>query len=196
MKAIVKTLVAVGVNPAGARSKWSTWEKVIKETGATLWFMQETKCPTKQLKMENYIVYERVRENRNGGGVAIAAIKDLNPVLVSEGTGNIEAITIEVHPKMITIVCTSAYGPQNNDNIENKMKFWEYLDNVAEFARNVGKGFLLQGDLNARLGPSMIKGDPNAQNKKWEIIPAVFVKTPISHCFEFYGTLQRTHYQS
>ena len=93
MKAVVKTLVAVGVNPAGARSKWSTWEKVIKETGATLWFMQETKCPTKQLKMENYIVYERVRENRNGGGVAIAAIKDLNPVLVSEGTGNIEAIT-------------------------------------------------------------------------------------------------------
>ena len=56
IKAVVKTLVAVGVNPAGARSKWSTWEKVIKETGATLWFMQETKCPSKQLKMENFIV--------------------------------------------------------------------------------------------------------------------------------------------
>ena len=56
MKAFIKTLVAVGTNPAGARSKWSTWEKVIKETGATIWFMQETKCPTKQLKMENFIV--------------------------------------------------------------------------------------------------------------------------------------------
>ena len=42
MSASVKTLVAVGVNPAGARSKWATWEKVIKDTGATIWFMQET----------------------------------------------------------------------------------------------------------------------------------------------------------
>ena len=48
--------------------------------------------------METFIVYEKVRNNRKGGGLAIAAIKDLNPVLVSEGTENVEAITIEVHP--------------------------------------------------------------------------------------------------
>ena len=149
-------LVAFGTNPAGARSKWSTWEEVIRETGATIWFMQETKCPTKQFKMENFVVYERVRERKNGGDVAIAAVKDLNPVLVSESTQKVEAITIEIHPKKFTIVCTSAYRPQNNDNKENKSKFWEYLDCVAETARNVGKGFLLQGDLNARLGPSII----------------------------------------
>ena len=119
MKAFVKTLVAVGVNPAGARLKWSTWGKVIRDTGATLWFMQETKCPTKQLKMENFIVYEKVRENRGGGGVAIAVIKELNPVLITEGTDSVETITIEIHPKIMTIVYTTAPGPKNNDTIEN-----------------------------------------------------------------------------
>ena len=108
----------------------------------------------------------------------MAAIKDLNPVLVSEGTENVEAITIEIHPRLITIVCTSAYGPQNNDNLENKIKFWDYLDKVAADARIVGKGFLLQGDLNARVGPTIIKGDPNAQNENGKLFEQFLSRHP------------------
>ena len=119
-----------------------------------------------------------MRESKSGGGVAIAKIKKLNPVLVSKGTGNVEAITIEIHPRMITIICTSAYGPQNNDIIENKTKFWEYLDNVAGSARHVGKGFILQGDLNARLGPIMIKGDPNPQNENVKLFQQFLTRHP------------------
>ena len=178
MKTYMKSLVAVGVNPAGARSKWSTWMKVIRETGASLWFMQETKCPTKQLKMENYVVYEKVREKSKGGGVAIAAIKDLNPVLVSEGIGEVEAITIEVHPKKITIVCTSSYGPQKQADSEIKQQFWTYHDQVADNAWNEGKGFLLQGDLNARLGPNIIKNDPNPQNENGKLFMQFLSRHP------------------
>ena len=58
------------------------------------------------------------------------------------------------------------------------MKFWEYLDNIAENARHVGKGFLLQGDLNARLGPSMIKGDPNAQNENGKLFQQFLSRHP------------------
>ena len=45
-----------------------------------------------------------------------------------------------------------------------KAKFWAYLDKIADMAWQEGKGFYLQGDLNAWLGHELISGDPNVQN--------------------------------
>ena len=95
-----------GVNPAGIRSKWPTWKKIIRESNATVWTMQETKCPKNQLKMDDFIIYENVRGKCGGGGVMIAAKKCLNPVLVAEGDEETEAITIEIHPTKIVVSCT------------------------------------------------------------------------------------------
>ena len=79
--------------------------------------MQETKSTRpNQLKMKDFIVFEKVRIEREGGGVAIAAKKDLNPVLIGEGEDDIETISIDIHPSKIVISCTSAYGPQQKDN--------------------------------------------------------------------------------
>ena len=75
----------------------------------------------------DFIVYEKIRESKGGGGVAIAAKKDLNPVLIYEGDKDVEAITIDIHPKNMVISCTSAYGPQQKENIEKKSKFWTFL---------------------------------------------------------------------
>ena len=101
-KVATKSLVFAGVNPAGARAKWKTWRKVIRQSEATVWTMQETQCTQiNSLKMDDldFIVYEKVRNTKIGGGVAIAAKKDLNPVLISEGDDDVEAITIDIHPK-------------------------------------------------------------------------------------------------
>ena len=56
--------------------------------------MQETKsAQANQLKMDDFFfIYERIRSNKEGGGVAIGAKKDLNPVLIAEGEENVEAI--------------------------------------------------------------------------------------------------------
>ena len=115
-----------GVNPAGARSKCPTWKKIIRQSGATVWTMQETKCSQpNQLKMSDFIIYQRVHSDREGGGVAIAAKTDLNPVLTAEGKDDIETISIDIHPSKIVILCTSAYGPQIQDSASQKSKFWE-----------------------------------------------------------------------
>ena len=140
-------------------------ERVITESGANVWTMQETKCSqSNQLKMEDFIIYDKVRGEREGGGIAIAAKKALNPVLIAEGENEVEAITIDIHPSKIIISCTSAYGPQQRDSTSKKLKFWEYLDNIAYNSWRDGKGFYLQGDLNAWLGSDHIPGDPNIQN--------------------------------
>ena len=97
----------------------------------------------------DFVVYEKVRNKKAGGGVAIAAKKDLNPILIFEGEEDVEALTIDIHPKNIIISCTSAYGPQLRDTPEKKSNFWKFLDKVADSAWEEGKGFYLQGDLNS-----------------------------------------------
>ena len=96
-------LVFAGTNPAGARSKWPTWKKIIRQSNACLWTLQETKCsqPNK-LKMDDFIIYEKVRNEREGGGVAIGAKIDLNPVLIEEGDDDIVAIYIDIHTSKTT----------------------------------------------------------------------------------------------
>ena len=42
--------------------------------------MQETKCSEYgQLKLDGFYIYEHLRSNREGGGVALCASKELNP---------------------------------------------------------------------------------------------------------------------
>ena len=119
--------------------------------------------------MEGFTIFDKVRMNKKGGGVAVAAKTDLNPVLVSEAEGDIDAITVDICTKNINISCTSAYGPQTTANIDAKTNFWNYLSNVALSARNAGKGFILQGDLNATLGPSIVPGDLHQQNENGKL---------------------------
>ena len=45
------------------------------------------------------------------------------------------------------------------------MNFLEYLDERAKMAKKEGKGFILQGNINAWLGSDLIPNDPHKQNK-------------------------------
>ena len=78
--------------------------------------------------MDGFMIFEKVRVDKGGGGLAVAARAELNPVLVSEAEGDIDAITINIHTKNISISCTSAYGPQTTAPIETKTNFWNYFD--------------------------------------------------------------------
>ena len=68
------------------------------------------------------------------------------------------------------IVCTSAYVPQEKDSVDKKMRFWDYLDEDAKRAENEGKGFILQGDLNAWLGKNHIEKDHRKQNENGKLM--------------------------
>ena len=83
--------------------------------------MQETKSSeANKLTINDFIIYEKVTVNKDGGGVAIAARKDLNPVLIDEGEEDIETISIDTHQSKMIISCTSAYGPQQRDSADKK----------------------------------------------------------------------------
>ena len=96
--------------------------------------------------------------------MTISARADLKPALVRNGGDIVEAITIDIHVKQMTISCTNAYEPQENAKASKKKVFWEFLEQEACRARTEGKGFILQGDLNAWLGPEILPGDIRKQN--------------------------------
>ena len=128
--------------------------------------MQETKVThTGQFNFDGYFTYECVRYNKDGGGVAISALKTLRPAFVSDGGDDVEAVTIDIYVKNMVISITSAYGPQESAHIVKKEAFWNYLNVEAQRAKSYGKGFMVQGDLNAMLGPILLPGDLHAQNR-------------------------------
>ena len=89
-----------------------------------------------------------------------------------------EAISIDITLSKIVISCTSAYGPQQRDSARNKSKFWDYLDKMADSAWNEGKGFYMQGDLNAWLGSDIIPCDPNIQNENGKLFNRFLKRHP------------------
>ena len=104
----------------------------------------------------------------------------MNPILVSEAEDDIDAITININTKNISIACTSAYGPQTSALVETKTKFWKYLNHAAKDARNAGTGFILQGDLNATLGATIIPGDPNPQNENGRLFEQFLLQNKLT----------------
>ena len=72
VKSVERDLIFGGVNANGARGKWSTIKKAIRDTGASVWLMQETKCQVEgSLKLDGFVTYEHLRSKGDGGGVAL-----------------------------------------------------------------------------------------------------------------------------
>ena len=73
------------------------------------------------------------------------------------------------------IVCITAYGPQENDLKGKKATFWRFLEEEAKRADIQGKGYILQGDLNAWLGDKIIAKDLRKQNENGKLME-IFLK--------------------
>ena len=158
-------MILAGFNPDGAQSKMSSIRKLIRESKATIVTMQETKYKQSgQMKFHGFHTYEHLRSTRDGGGVALSVLKELNPSFVCDGGEDVEALTVDIHLKNMSISIVSAYGPLENALIQKKHVFWEYLSQQAHRAAEAGKGFIVQGDLNSWLGPHILPGDKRTQN--------------------------------
>ena len=144
----------------------TTIKRLIRETNATIVTMQETKYTQYgQMKLDGFYTYEHLRTNKGCGGVALSALKELNPAFVCDGGEEVEAIKVDIHLSNMSVSVTSAYGPQINDPPNKKKAFWEYLTEQAHRAKASGKGYILQRDLNCWLGPELLPGDVREQNQ-------------------------------
>ena len=108
----------------------------------------------------------------------IGALKDINPVWIGDGGNEVEAVSVKVSVTEMDIRIVNAYGPQEYDDINKKVKFWKYLDNEAFLAPREGNGLYIAMDGNAWIGNQIIKGDPHKQNKNGEMLQNFLERNP------------------
>ena len=105
-----------------------------------------------------------------GGGLAIGAISDVEPVLIREGDDDVEVLTVEIYASGLKIRCICGYGPQENHTIERKNKFWSRLKAEVEDAIENDAAILIQMDGNLWAGPDVVKNDPHPCNQNGQFL--------------------------
>ena len=146
----------------------------------------------------------REKEKKNGGkglaggGLAIGALHEINPVFMRQGDDDTECLSIEIVVGNRQIRCVAGYGPQLGDSIERKESFWRFLDEETKSAQESDVGIIIQMDSNAWAGPDIIPSDPNKQNANGKLMekflkenPALIVVNSLK-CCERSITRQRT----
>ena len=136
-----------------------------------MFFVEESKFKEEgKFKLDNFIVFELVRESRDGGGgLVLGCAKELKPVLARKGNDEIEALSVDIVVQKMKIRCVVGYGCQENSLLDKKYAFWNYIEEEVITAWNSGSGFILQFDGNLWAGDDVVPGDPRDQNKYGKI---------------------------
>ena len=122
-------------------------------------FFQETK-----VIRSGRIKTKTAEKGEKGGGVAIGVLNDLEPLWISEGDDDAEAITVEIWLEGFPRRLICAYGPKKDDRKEQKDKFLSYCEKEVKNAKEDGTGIILQMDGNLWAGENVIENDPRKQN--------------------------------
>ena len=178
-KNVSKSIRFLGVNAAGLKPKLFTFKKVLLDLQPSVFFVQESKFKEDgKLKIENYVIFDLVRDSREGGGLVLGCVKELKPVLVRKGNEDVEAMSVDIFVKSMKIRCCVAYGCQENALIEKKKTFWDFIEEEVESAWTSGSGFVLQFDGNLWAGDQLVPGDPRKQNKNGKLFQGFLARQP------------------
>ena len=163
-------------------NKIHSFENVLKVKMPSVFCLQETKLKTpNQIKTEstkNFTIYELNRKLKNGGGLCIGVHKDLQPVWVAQGDDEVECLVVEAWVDDFPIRILNAYGPQLNDEIERKQKFWDFIERETKNAVEAGAGLIIQMDSNSHLGKNVIKDDTNDRNANGKLFCEFMERNP------------------
>ena len=87
-------------------------------------FIEENKFKDEgKFKIDKFVIFELVRDSKEGGGLALGCAKELNPVLVRKGDEEVEAMSVDISVQSMRIRCVVAYGCQENSLVEKKHNF-------------------------------------------------------------------------
>ena len=171
-----------GVNAAGLSSKLDSFDHLLSTLEPSIFFIEESKMKTqgkiKTKNSQNYQIFELVRKFKSGGGIAIGALTDLNPVFISEGDDEVEILVIQIEVQQFKIRCIVGYGPQENEQSEKKDKFWTRLSKEVEEAYENEMAIIFQMDGNLWAGAEVVKGDPNECNANGKLFKKFLLEHP------------------
>ena len=96
----------------------------------------------------------------------IGAHKALKPILINEYNEQFELIVVEVKVANTDIRIISGYGPQETWIDDERLPFFQALEEEIVKAELAGKSLIIEADFNSKLGPEFIPNDPHQQSEK------------------------------
>ena len=163
-----ETLVVFSSNAAGLKFKVQSLKNEIRSTKAGIFTIQETHLSKKgKLKVENFEIFEAIRKKQKGGTV-IGVHKAFKPMLIEEYSDSFELLVVEIQIRNKEIRIISGYGPQETWKEEERLPFFQALEQEIIKAELLGKSIFIEMDSNSKLGSSMIPNDPHVQSQKWK----------------------------
>ena len=194
-------LKIIGVNANGISSKLESLNHIFMELKPSVICLQETKLRKMgKLKFNGYIVFESIRKNSQGGGLAIIVKSDLEPVWISEVDDQVEILIVEIHIEDLPIRIINCYGPQESDSVEKKSMFWSRLQLEINEAFEHDVGVIVQMDGNLHAGSNIVPNDPNPINSNGKLFkkflkdcPSMYLINGTDKC---QGTITRSRKKS
>ena len=138
--------------------KKNSIKQLIQEHSPDIVLLTETKVYTKvSIKIDGYQVFPAVRKRGSGGGLAVAVKHGLCSSLVIDYGENAEFITVRLCFGLESIRLILAYGPQEGDAKDEIEDSYENFQIQIDRSVLKGDSVLIVGDLNAKLGKTVIK---------------------------------------
>ena len=162
----------LGTNANGLLGKQESLKNNINHFKPSIVTIQESKLKRiGSIKLHGYQIFEKHRDMGQGGGLFTAVDENMAPVLISNGKEEAaEILTVQIKVGTYNIRVVNAYGPQEDDNIENIYNFWQEIENEVIAAKENDCLILVQMDANAKIGREKHPMDPNEESKNGKIM--------------------------
>lgn len=148
-----------------------SFQNVVDTVKPGCFLVQETKLKRKgALKCEGFQIFELVRKDSEGGGLATGILEEFEPVLIFEGDDETEILVVEIALNNQQIQVINAYGPQETHSLERRLKFYVELEKIIETAKTEDKSIVIEMDANAKLGDEIINLDPHKISENGKIL--------------------------
>ena len=161
-------------NADGLRGKLVSLKHEIKEANAVIFCIQETKFRTKgRIKIDNFVTFEAIRQNKEKGGTVLGVHENLKPVLIEEYSENFELVVVEINVEGKEIRLMTGYGPQENWELSEKMPFFIALEKEISKAHMNAKSVVIELDANSKLGSTYVENDPHVMSANGKILEGI-----------------------
>ena len=131
--------------------------------------LQEVKVRRKgTIKLKEFVVFEKIRENNIGGGLMTIVHENMQPVQIPDEHS--EFLEVDISGRFGCIRTINCYGPQENLPIETRTEFFLELEKRIISAKENKKLICLQFDANSKFGKDIIPESPHEISSNGKIL--------------------------
>ena len=162
-------LTFIGNNLAGMTGKLDSLKRVIEVFCPGVIMLQETKLKKQgKIKLKGFIIFEKNRDDNEGGGLMSIVHENLKPILISDDHS--EFLIVDIGGNFGSIRTINCYGPQETQPLEARTEFFIELETRIISAKTSGKLICIECDANSKLGKGLIRGDPNEMSQNGKLM--------------------------